>query len=75
MDKRRDCSDAVLLQAIESRDGAAFAAFYRRHLPTVLAYLMRETHDPEAAADLAGCAGQQQHGLTLPKPCSAAAAR
>ena len=27
--------------------------FYRRHLSTVLAFLMRETRDPEASADLA----------------------
>ena len=53
MDNRQHSSDAALLAAIASRDGAAFAVFYRRHLPTVLAYLMRETRDPEAAADLA----------------------
>ncbi len=52
MDNRQQSSDAALLAAIASRDGAAFAVFYRRHLPTVLAYLMRETRDPEAAADL-----------------------
>jgi RNA polymerase sigma factor (sigma-70 family) len=46
-------TDAVLLSAIAGRDGAAFAVFYRRHVPTVLAYLMRETRDPEASADLA----------------------
>lgn len=50
---RRPSSDAELLSAIAARDGAAFAAFYRRHVPAVLAYLMRETRDPEAAADLA----------------------
>jgi RNA polymerase sigma-70 factor (ECF subfamily) len=53
MDNRRHDSDAALLSAIADRDGAAFAEFYRRHVPTVLAYLMRETRDPEAAADLA----------------------
>jgi RNA polymerase sigma-70 factor, ECF subfamily len=53
MDDRRHSTDAALLQAIASRDGRAFATFYRRHVPTVLAYLMRETRDPEAAADLA----------------------
>ncbi|HEY6399508.1 MAG TPA: RNA polymerase sigma factor [Solirubrobacteraceae bacterium] len=46
-------SDTELLAAIASRDGAAFSIFYRRHLPAVLAYLMRETGDPEAAGDLA----------------------
>jgi RNA polymerase sigma-70 factor (ECF subfamily) len=53
MDNRRYAPDAELLSAIAARDGAAFAAFYRRHVPAVLAYLLRETHDPEAAADLA----------------------
>lgn len=46
-------SDPDLLSAIAACDGRAFAVFYRRHLPAVLAYLMRHTHDPEAAADLA----------------------
>jgi RNA polymerase sigma-70 factor, ECF subfamily len=50
---RRLWSDSALLAAIAARDGAAFAIFYRRHLSTVLAFLMRETRDPEAAADLA----------------------
>ena len=53
MDNRQHSSDAALLAAIASRDGAAFAVFYRRHVPTVLAFLMRETRDPEASADLA----------------------
>jgi RNA polymerase sigma-70 factor, ECF subfamily len=46
-------SDGELLAATATGDGAAFARFYRRHLPSVLAYLMRETHDREASADLA----------------------
>ncbi|HTP20191.1 MAG TPA: RNA polymerase sigma factor [Solirubrobacteraceae bacterium] len=50
---RRQWSDTALLSAIAARDGAAFAVFYRRHLPHVLAFLFRETRDPEAAADLA----------------------
>ena len=50
---RRLWSDSALLSAIAARDGAAFAVFYRRHLSTVLAFLMRETRDPETAADLA----------------------
>jgi RNA polymerase sigma factor (sigma-70 family) len=53
MDKRQHSSDAALLSAIAARDGAAFSVFYRRHVPAVLAYLMRETRDPETAADLA----------------------
>src|ERR1700733_7492668 len=50
---RHHWSDAALLSAIAGRDGAAFAVFYRRHLAAALAYLLRETRDPEAAADLA----------------------
>jgi RNA polymerase sigma factor (sigma-70 family) len=46
-------SDRQLLAAIAGRDGDAFAVFYRRHLPPVLAYLLRETRDPELAGDLA----------------------
>src|ERR1700759_4232828 len=46
-------SDDDLLGAIASRDAEAFTVFYRRHLPVTLAYLMRETRDPELAADLA----------------------
>jgi RNA polymerase sigma factor (sigma-70 family) len=53
MDTRQHSSDAALLSAIASRDGAAFTTFYRRHVPAVLAYLMRETRNPETAADLA----------------------
>jgi RNA polymerase sigma factor (sigma-70 family) len=49
---RRQWSDAELLSAIAARDGAAFAVFYRRHLPAALAFLIRETRDREAAADL-----------------------
>ena len=50
---RRQWSDSALLSAIAARDGTAFAVFYRRHLPAVLAFLLREIGDPEAAADLA----------------------
>ena len=50
---RRQWSDSALLSAVAARDGAAFAVFYRRHLPAVLAFLLRETRDREAAADLA----------------------
>jgi RNA polymerase sigma factor (sigma-70 family) len=53
MHNRQHSSDAALLSAIAARDGAAFSVFYRRHVPAVLAYLMRETRDPESAADLA----------------------
>ncbi len=50
---RRQWSDSALLAAIDARDGAAFAVFYRRHLPAVLAFLVRETRDRDVAADLA----------------------
>jgi RNA polymerase sigma factor (sigma-70 family) len=46
-------SDGDLLRATRSGDGAAFATFYRRHLPRVVALLLRETRDREASADLA----------------------
>jgi RNA polymerase sigma factor (sigma-70 family) len=52
-ENRRQWSDRALLEAIAARDGAAFAVFYRRHLPAVLAFLVRETRDRETAADLA----------------------
>jgi len=52
-DERDWLPDATLLAAIAAGDGAAFTALYRRHLPMTLAYLMRETADPELAADLA----------------------
>jgi RNA polymerase sigma factor (sigma-70 family) len=45
-------SDDDLLGAIAGRDAEAFTVFYRRHLPVTLAYLMRETRDPELTADL-----------------------
>ena len=51
-DDRASWGDAELLAAVAARDGAAFSAFYRRHLAEVLAYLMRETGDAELAADL-----------------------
>jgi RNA polymerase sigma factor (sigma-70 family) len=46
-------TDERLLKAVAERDGSAYSAFYRRHLPATLAYLVRETHDHEQAADLA----------------------
>jgi RNA polymerase sigma-70 factor (ECF subfamily) len=44
--------DAELLTAIAKHDEQACAVFYRRHMPRTVAYLMRETRDPELAADL-----------------------
>jgi RNA polymerase sigma factor (sigma-70 family) len=49
----RERSDEWLLSAIADCDGDAFSVFYRRHLPRVVGYLLRETRDPELAADLA----------------------
>ena len=46
--------DSELLTAIAEHDQHACAVFYRRHLPRTVAYLMRETRDPELAADLTG---------------------
>lgn len=50
---RQRWSDGELLSAIAARDGMAFSAFYRRHLPSVLAFVLRETGDREASGDLA----------------------
>jgi len=46
-------SDRELLSAVVAGDGQAFAVFYGRYLPGVVAYLMRETDNRELAADLA----------------------
>lgn len=51
-DDRRRWSDGELLSAIAARDGTAFSVFYRRHLPAVAAFLLREAGDREVAADL-----------------------
>jgi RNA polymerase sigma-70 factor (ECF subfamily) len=41
------------LAATAAGDRAAFAVFYRRHLPGVVGALMRETRDRELSGDLA----------------------
>jgi RNA polymerase sigma factor (sigma-70 family) len=46
-------TDGELLAAAAAGDGGAFAVFYRRHLPAVVGFLLRETGDREASADLA----------------------
>jgi RNA polymerase sigma factor (sigma-70 family) len=46
-------TDGELLTAVLAGDGQSFAVFYRRHLPGVVAFLLRETGDREATADLA----------------------
>jgi RNA polymerase sigma factor (sigma-70 family) len=43
-----------LLLATGTGDGAAFAAFYRRHVAEVLAFLVRRVGSAEVAADLTG---------------------
>ena len=45
-------TDGELLAAVADGDGRAFSTFYRRHLPIVVAFLLRETGDREATADL-----------------------
>jgi RNA polymerase sigma-70 factor (ECF subfamily) len=45
--------DDLLLAAAARGDGAAFAVFYRRHLPVVLAFLVVRVASRELAADLA----------------------
>lgn len=45
-------TDGDLLAAVVAGEGAAFATFYRRHLPLVVGFLLRETRDREVTADL-----------------------
>jgi RNA polymerase sigma factor (sigma-70 family) len=54
LEVRERWSDRELIAAIADRDGEACTVFYRRHLARVVAYLMRETRDPELAADITG---------------------
>jgi RNA polymerase sigma-70 factor (ECF subfamily) len=49
---RERWSDQQLLAAIAARDGDACTVFYRRHLARTVAFLMRETRDPELTADI-----------------------
>jgi RNA polymerase sigma factor (sigma-70 family) len=51
-DANEGWSDAELLARISDRDREACSVFYRRHLPRVVAFLLRETGDPDASADL-----------------------
>src|SRR5207253_3139580 len=53
MPRDREPTDGELLAAVVAGDGAAFATFYRRHLPVVVAFLLRETGNREVTADLA----------------------
>jgi RNA polymerase sigma factor (sigma-70 family) len=45
--------DGELLAAASRGDADAFAAFYRRHLSTIVGYCLRATGSAELAADLA----------------------
>jgi RNA polymerase sigma factor (sigma-70 family) len=53
MSEQTERTDGELLAAVASGDGTAFAVFYRRHLPAVVGFLVRETGDREVSADLA----------------------
>src|SRR5580698_2965522 len=44
--------DAALVAAIVARDEAAFTVLYRRYLPLVARWCLRETGNREIAADL-----------------------
>jgi RNA polymerase sigma factor (sigma-70 family) len=44
--------DAALVAAVAVRDDAAFVTLYRRYLPLVLRWCLRETGNREVAADL-----------------------
>jgi RNA polymerase sigma-70 factor (ECF subfamily) len=46
-------TDAVLAAAARAGDAPAFPRLAERHYPPVLRYLLRQTGDPELAADLA----------------------
>lgn len=48
-----DRTEAELLADIASGDDAAFAVIYRRYLPIVLRWCLREIGNPELASDLA----------------------
>ena len=53
MVRRHDRRSDEDLLAATAADAEAFAVFYRRHLRSVLAYLVHRTGRPELAADLA----------------------
>jgi RNA polymerase sigma-70 factor (ECF subfamily) len=52
MPVRPDNEDASLVTAIAGGDEAAFGVLYRRYLPVVLRWCLRETGNREVAADL-----------------------
>jgi RNA polymerase sigma-70 factor (ECF subfamily) len=48
-----DREDAALVVAAAGGDGEAFAVLYRRYLPLVVRWCLRETGNPDLAVDLA----------------------
>ena len=52
MSERVEDDEASLVAAVAGGDAAAFGVLYRRHLPVVLRWCLRETGDREVAADL-----------------------
>ena len=52
MPERADDEQARLVAAVADGDAAAFGVLYRRHLPVVLRWCLRETGNREVAADL-----------------------
>src|SRR5271155_5749218 len=52
MPDRCDDPDAALVAAVAASDDAAFVILYRRYLPVVLRWCLRETGNREIAADL-----------------------
>lgn len=52
MAREPERTDGELLAAVVAGEGSAFETFYRRHLPAVVGFLLRETGDREVAADL-----------------------
>lgn len=53
MSESAEHDEAGLVRAAAGGDAAAFAVLYRRHLPAVLRWCLRETGNRELAADLA----------------------
>lgn len=52
MSAQTEDPDAALVAAVAAKDDAAFTVLYRRYLPVVLRWCLRETGDREIAADL-----------------------
>src|ERR1700753_3623883 len=52
MREASDTSDAGLVVSIAGGDPDAFSQLYRRYLPLILRWALRETDDREVAADL-----------------------